>query len=89
MEPQLRKHEAGEGAWPFPLVWASGESALNPCLWGGTQAKAILGLYLLEVAGACCISSKHGLSLAGMPVLGGLERQILKTMLRTYVVEAE
>ena len=71
MEPQLRKHEAGEGAWPFPLVWASGESALNPCLWGGTQAKAILGLYLLEVAGACCISSKHGLSLVGMPVLGG------------------
>ena len=33
---------------------------------------------------SCCISSKHGLSLVGMPVLGGLERQILKTMLRTY-----
>ena len=37
----------------------------------------------------CCICSKHGLSLAGMPVLGGLERQILETMLRTYAVEAE
>ena len=33
---------------------------------------------------SCCICSKHGLSLVGMPVLGGLERQILKTMLRTY-----
>ena len=33
---------------------------------------------------SCCISSKHGLSPVGMPVLGGLERQILKTMLRTY-----
>ncbi|EEG26016.1 hypothetical protein CORMATOL_02490 [Corynebacterium matruchotii ATCC 33806] len=34
---------------------------------------------------SCCICSKHGLSLVGMPVLGGVERQILKTMLRTYI----
>jgi len=48
---QLSEHEVGEVAWPFPLAWASGESALNSCLWGGTQAKAILVLWLLEVAG--------------------------------------
>jgi len=41
----------GGVAWPFPLAWVLGESALNSCLWGGTQAKAILVLYLLEVAG--------------------------------------
>ena len=33
---------------------------------------------------SCCICSKHGLSLAGIPALGSLEWQILKTMLRTY-----
>ena len=31
-----------------------------------------------------CICSKHGLSLAGMSVPGGLGQQILKTMLRRY-----
>ena len=35
----------------------------------------------------CCICSKHGLSLAGIPALGSLEWQILKTMLRTYAAE--
>ena len=50
-EPQLRKHEAGEVACLFPLAWVPGESALNSCLWGETQAKAILVLWLLEVAG--------------------------------------
>ena len=50
-ELQLSEHEVGEVAWPFPLAWASGESAPNPCLWGGTQAKAILVLWLLEVVG--------------------------------------
>lgn len=50
-ELQLSEHEVGEGAWPFPLAWASGESAPNSCRLGRTQAKAILGLYLLEVAG--------------------------------------
>ena len=50
-ELQLSEYEAGAVAWPFPLAWVLGESALNSCLWGGTQAKAILVLYLLEVAG--------------------------------------
>lgn len=53
-------------AWPFPLAWALVESTPNPCLSGGTQAKAILGLYLLEVVGACCISSKHGFHLVAL-----------------------
>ena len=50
-ELQLSEHEVGEVAWPFSLAWASGESALNSCFWGGTQAKAILVLWLLEGAG--------------------------------------
>ena len=48
---QLSEHAVGEGAWPFPLAWVPGESALNPCLSGRTQAKAILVLYLLEAVG--------------------------------------
>ena len=51
LEPQLRKHEAGEAAWPFLLAWVLVESAPNSCFWNGTQAKAILGLWLLEVVG--------------------------------------
>jgi len=35
----------------FSLAWVLVESAPNPCFWGGTQAKAILVLYLLEVVG--------------------------------------
>jgi len=35
----------------FSLAWVLVESTPNPCFWGGTQAKAILVLYLLEVAG--------------------------------------
>lgn len=50
-ELQLSEHEVGEIAWPFPLAWVPGESAPNPCRLGRTQAKAILVLYLLEVAG--------------------------------------
>ena len=50
-ELQLSEHEVGEGAWPFPLAWVPGESAPNSCFLGGTQAKAILVSYLLEVAG--------------------------------------
>ena len=38
-------------AWPFPLAWVLVESALNSHPWSGTQAKAILVLYLLEVTG--------------------------------------
>jgi len=65
-ELQLSEHEVGEGAWPFPLAWVPGESAPNSCLLGRTQAKAALGLYLLEVVGACCISSKHGFHLVAL-----------------------
>lgn len=50
-ELQLSEHKAREVAWPFPLAWVPGESAPNSCLLGRTQAKAILVLYLLEVAG--------------------------------------
>ena len=44
LEPQLRKHEAGEVAWPFSLAWVLVESAPNSCFWGGTQVEAILVL---------------------------------------------
>lgn len=46
--------------WPIPLAWVLGESASNPCLWGGAQAKAILVLYPPWGPVSCCISSKHG-----------------------------
>ena len=50
-ELQLSEHEVGEGAWPFPLAWVPVESIPNPCLSGRTQAKRVLGLCSLEVAG--------------------------------------
>ena len=45
-ELQLSEHEVGEVACPSVSL-----GSLNSCLCGGTQAKAILVLYLLEVAG--------------------------------------
>ena len=50
-ELQLSEHKAREVAWLFPLAWVPVESTPNSCLWGGTQAKAILVSYLLEVTG--------------------------------------
>jgi len=81
LELQLSKRAAGVNV---PMACAAEVLSLVSGLWPPVLNETKLRENATNNPGQRCICSKHGLSLAGMSVPGGLGQQILKTMLRRY-----